>query len=98
MTAFPTIEWGFSHPDFATLWTDWVPWGTLGWPSIKMFISAIPTVLAIYIVLFGDVVQSKSLVHDADVTRPDEKIDYDPTELILSSESETLSWALSDLT
>ena len=43
-----------------------------------MFISAIPTVLAIYIVLFGDVVQSKSLVHDADVTRPDEKIDYDP--------------------
>ena len=77
-TAFPTIEWGFSHPDFAALWTDWVPWGTLGWPSIKMFISAIPTVLAIYIVLFGDVVQSKSLVHDADVTRPDEKIDYDP--------------------
>ena len=77
-SGIPAIEWGFSHPDFATLWTDWVPWGTLGWPSIGKFISAIPTVLAIYIVLFGDVVQSKSLLHDADITRPDEKIDYNP--------------------
>lgn len=76
--AWPTIDWGFSHPDFATLWTDWVPWGALGWPSLTMFIKAIPTVLAIYIVLFGDVVQSKALVHDADVTRPDEKVDYNP--------------------
>lgn len=76
--AWPTIEWGFSHPDFATLWTDWVPWGNLGWPSLLMFVKAIPTVLAIYIVLFGDVVQSKALVHDADITRPDEKIDYNP--------------------
>lgn len=72
----PVMNWGLSHPDFATLWTDWVPWGTMGWPSLMMFIQSIPTVFAIYIVLFGDVVQSKALVHDADVTRPDEKVDY----------------------
>lgn len=77
-TAFPSIQWGFSHPDFATLWTDWVPWGTLGWPSPMQFVKAIPTVIAIYIVLFGDVVQSKALVKDADAARPDEKIDYNP--------------------
>lgn len=77
-TAWPQIEWSFSHPDFATLWRDWVPWGTLGWPSISMFVKSIPTVISIYIVLFGDIVQSKALVNDADVTRPDEKIDYNP--------------------
>lgn len=76
--AWPTIEWSFTKPAFATLWTDWVPWGAIGWPSVKEFISAIPTVLATYIVLFGDVVQSKALVHDADVMRPDELIDYNP--------------------
>lgn len=77
-TAIPNIQWGFSHPDFHTLWTDWVPWGKLGWPSIEMYVKSIPTVLAIYIVLFGDIVQSKALVKDADVTREDEKIDYNP--------------------
>lgn len=77
-SAIPHIQWGFSNPDFKALWTDWVPWGNLGWPSLMMFVKAIPTVLAIYIVLFGDVVQSKALVKDADVMRPDEKIDYNP--------------------
>ncbi len=74
----PNIVWGFSTPDFHALWTDWVPWGTLGWPSPMKFVQAIPTVVAIYIVLFGDVVQSQSLVRDADVSRDDEKIDYNP--------------------
>ncbi|MEA4922694.1 MAG: solute carrier family 23 protein [Eubacteriaceae bacterium] len=77
-TGLPNIQWSFSHPDFATLWTDWVPWGNLGWPSLMMFIKSIPTVISIYIVLFGDVVQSKALVKDADITRPDEKVDYNP--------------------
>jgi len=75
---WPHIQWGFSHPNFHELWTEWVPWGAVGWPTITMFIKAIPTVIAIYIVLFGDVVQSKALVHDADVTRDDEVIDYNP--------------------
>jgi len=77
-SGMPIIEFGFSRPDFATLWTEWVPWGAVGWPTPLMFLQAIPTVLAIYIVLFGDVVQSKALVRDADITREDEKIDYNP--------------------
>lgn len=71
-----SIEWGFSRPDFKTLWTEWVPWGSLGWPDPMLFLKSVPTVLSIYIVLFGDVVQSKALVRDADLARPDEKIDY----------------------
>ncbi|MBE6033148.1 MAG: hypothetical protein E7222_00450 [Clostridiales bacterium] len=77
-SALPSIQWGFSSPDFAGLWTDWVPWGAVGWPTPIMFVQSIPTVLAIYIVLFGDVVQSKALVHDADITREDELVDYNP--------------------
>lgn len=77
-SAWPQIEWSFSHPAFATLWTEWVPWGAkgFGWPSLALYIKSIPTIIAIYIVLFGDVVQSQALVKDAGATRPDEKIDY----------------------
>lgn len=77
-TAMPAIQWGFSAPAYKELFTNWVPWGAIGWPSFSKYMAAIPTVIAIYIVLFGDVVQSKALVHDADMARPDEIIDYNP--------------------
>lgn len=77
-TGMPAIEWGFSIPAYGELFRNWVPWGAIGWPSFSKYIAAIPTVIAIYIVLFGDVVQSKALVHDADMARPDEIIDYNP--------------------
>lgn len=38
-----------------------------------MFVTALPTVLATYIVLFGDVLQNKVLVEDGSAARPDEK-------------------------
>ncbi|MFC0186776.1 hypothetical protein ACFFJY_00685 [Fictibacillus aquaticus] len=73
--AWPKIEWGISKPDFVTLWSDYTIFG-LGMPPLEMFISALPTVLATYIVLFGDILQSKALVQDGNKVRPDEKIDY----------------------
>lgn len=77
--AAPVFEGIFSSPDFAGLFSDWVPWGAIGWPSASMFIQAIPTVISIYIVLFGDVVQSKALVNDAVRVRGgDEDVDYNP--------------------
>jgi len=72
------LEWGLSHPDFGTLWRDWVPWGTLGWPSLSMYISSVPLVLAAYIVIFGDAVQCQAIIRDADPNRPDEPVDYNP--------------------
>ncbi len=72
------IEFGFSNPDFATLWSDWVPWGTLGWPSIDMFLKAIPLTLATYIVIFGDAVQCQAIIKEAAPARPDEVVNYDP--------------------
>lgn len=70
------VEWGFSRPDFVTLWTDWVPWGTLGWPSPELFIKSIPLVISTYIVVFGEVLQANSIIKDAQPSRPDDPIDY----------------------
>ncbi|CEA00698.1 hypothetical protein BN1050_00703 [Metalysinibacillus saudimassiliensis] len=76
--AWPTIEWGFSKPDFVTLWNEYTVFG-LGLPPLMMFISALPTVFAAYIVLFGDVIQTRILVEEADASRDDEKLDYSPS-------------------
>ncbi len=73
---WPEIEWGFSSPDFKTLWAEYTIFG-LGFPPLMMFITGLPTVLATYIVLFGDVLQTQALIKDADNVREDEKIDYD---------------------
>jgi len=72
---WPTIEWGITHPDFGTLFREYTVLG-LGLPPLMMFVTAIPTVLAAYIVLFGDVLQSRALINEADHLRVDEKIDY----------------------
>ena len=58
---WPNIEWGFSNPDFKVLISDYTVFG-VGLPPISMFLSAIPTVLATYIILFGDVLQSKAIL------------------------------------
>ncbi|MDN4492255.1 hypothetical protein [Ureibacillus aquaedulcis] len=73
--SWPKIEWGISAPDFATLWNEYTIFG-LGFPPVMMFITALPTVLAAYIVLFGDVLQTKALVEEGSSVRPDEKIEY----------------------
>ena len=76
--SWPKIEWGFSSPDFMTLWSEYTVFG-LGLPPFMMFVTALPTVLAAYIVLFGDVLQNKILVEDGSAARPDEKIEYLPS-------------------
>lgn len=74
---WPKLEWGFSSPDFMGLWSNYTLFG-LGFPPLMLFVTGLPTVLATYIVLFGDVLQTKALVKEADEARPDEKLDYNP--------------------
>ncbi|AQU81563.1 MULTISPECIES: hypothetical protein [unclassified Halomonas] len=74
---WPDVEWGFSQPDFALMFNEYTVFG-VGLPPLMMFLTAIPTVIAAYIVLFGDVLQSKALLEEADEKRQDEKIDYSP--------------------
>lgn len=72
---WPTIEWGFSSPDFARLWNEYTVFG-IGFPPAEMYLTAIPTVLATYIVLFGDILQNRALIADGQKYRPDEKVKY----------------------
>lgn len=89
---WPTIEWGFTTPDFATLWNEYTVFG-LGLPSPEMFLQAIPTMLAAYIVLFGDVLQGKALLKEADASRQDENVDYNPdrAHMIFGGRNATMS-------
>ncbi|MGV3072519.1 hypothetical protein ACEE90_08830 [Corynebacterium phoceense] len=75
---WPDIEWGFSSPDFATLWSEYTIFG-LGLPPAHMFLTAIPTVLAAYIVVFGDVLQANAVLKEADHVRTDEAVVYSPS-------------------
>ncbi|KAB2336715.1 hypothetical protein F7731_10195 [Cytobacillus depressus] len=74
---WPVIQWGFSQPDFATLWAEYTVFG-LGFPALLFFVKAVPAVLATYLVVFGDVLKTKALLSESDVVRKDEKVDYNP--------------------
>lgn len=96
---WPKMEWGISAPDFSSLWNDYTVFG-VGFPSLMMFLTGLPTVLAAYIVLFGDVLQSKSLVSEADDIRRDEKIDYNPNRahLVFGGRNSIMSFFGPDVT
>jgi hypothetical protein len=74
---WPDIQWGFSKPDFATLWAEYTVFG-LGFPALSFFVKAVPAVFATYLVVFGDVLKTKALLSESDVIRTDEKVDYNP--------------------
>lgn len=97
--SWPTIEWGFSAPDFTRLWKEYTVFG-LGFPPIMMFITAIPTVLATYIVLFGDILQNQALIKEGQRHRPDEKIDYrsDRAHLVFGGRNSAMSIIGPDVT
>lgn len=71
------IEWGIVQPDFLTLWREYTIFG-LGLPPLMMFVTAIPTVLATYIVVFGDTLQANAVLKQANRARPDENVEYNP--------------------
>ncbi len=71
------IECCVSSPDFLTLWSEYTVFG-LGLPPWEMLLTALPTVLATYIVVFGDSLQVDALVEEANDVRRDELVRYDP--------------------
>lgn len=72
----PTIEWGITVPAFKEMW-NYLPF-TVGFPSVDMFVTAIPTAIIAYIIAFGDVIVGETLVRDANAEdRPDELLDLD---------------------
>ncbi len=69
----PNIQWGVELPAFSKIW-DYLPF-TVGFPSISLIATAIPTAIIAYIIAFGDIIVGQSLIKRVDHLRPDEKIE-----------------------
>ena len=76
---WPTIQWGFTVPQFYTLFTEWTPFSArIGWPPLSMYLGAAPLVFAVYIVLFGELIQAEALIDEArEFRHGDEDIHFD---------------------
>ncbi|QJW46616.1 hypothetical protein HA075_12755 [bacterium BFN5] len=76
---WPTIQWGFTIPQFYTLFTEWTPFAArIGWPPLSLYMSAAPLVFAVYIVLFGELIQAEALIDEArEFRHGDEDIHFD---------------------
>lgn len=76
---WPTIQWGFTIPQFYTLFTEWTPFADrIGWPPFSLYMSAAPLVFAVYIVLFGELIQAEALIDEArEFRHGDEDIHFD---------------------
>lgn len=75
---FPTIEWGFTPLKFGEVISGYTVFGAPGFPPVEYFIKAIPLVIAAYIIAFGDFVLAEVVTKDAEATRGDEHIDFNP--------------------
>lgn len=63
---WPSLQWGFTIPQFYTLFTEWTPFADrIGWPSLDLYAKAFPLVVAVYIVLFGELIQAEALIDEA---------------------------------
>lgn len=76
----PKVELGsvVKIPDFAAI-IDQVSVFGVGLPRFDMFVSAAPLALVAYVIAFGDFVTTETLVEEAQRTRNDEHIDFNPT-------------------
>jgi hypothetical protein len=52
---------------------------SIGFPSVDMFVKAMPLALMVYVIVFGDLVLANTLLEQADKVRKDEKIITDTT-------------------
>lgn len=72
---FPEIQMGITIPSFGEMYS-YLPF-VVGFPSLEVYLKAIPTAVTAYIIAFGDVIVGSELVSKAAEDRPDEKVDVD---------------------
>ena len=77
------IKWGILFPPVADAFAKMSPFA-IGWPSIEMFVQAIPLAVITYVILFGDIVTGNEVIRDGMTKRKDEHIDINPTRTHLS--------------
>ena len=69
-----SIEWGFKIPEVVSLFNRTSPLA-IGFPSLDMYLEAIPLVIIAYTLLFGDLITATEVLNDEQVKRPDEPLD-----------------------
>lgn len=77
------IKWGVMIPPVLEAWYKVSPFA-IGWPSLTMFIEAMPLALITYVILFGDLVTGNEVIKEGLRNRSDEHIDINPTRSHLS--------------
>lgn len=75
---WPHLQWGFTIPQFYTLFHDWTPFSSrIGFPPLALYLQALPLVGAVYVVLFGELIQAEALVDEArEFRHGDENVHY----------------------
>ena len=74
---FPKVQWGFIDLSQATVMLKHSMLG-VGFPPAKYWIDALPLVFAAYIIAFGDFVLAEVVTKEAEKTRGDEHIEFNP--------------------
>ncbi|HBW36244.1 hypothetical protein [Desulfosporosinus sp. BICA1-9] len=99
---WPNVQWGFTVPQFYTLFTEWTPFSArIGWPALSLFVSSAPLVISVYIVLFGDLIQAEALIDEArEFRNGDENVHFDPNRnnIIVGIRNMSMSMLGPDLT
>ncbi len=75
---WPDLKWGFTIPQFATLFNEWTPFSPrIGFPPLALYADCFPLVMATYVVLFGELIQAEALVDEArEFRHGDENVHY----------------------
>jgi hypothetical protein len=68
------IQWAWLVPPISETVARMSPF-SIGWPSPKIFLDAIPLVLITYVIQFGDIVTGTEVLREARAARPDDPID-----------------------
>ncbi|MBV1759014.1 MAG: hypothetical protein KMY55_14385 [Dethiosulfatibacter sp.] len=71
----PVIQWEIFFPRFGEMFSQVSPF-SVGFPTLDMFMAALPMVAVCYIIAFGDFITSSALINEADDVRKDEVIDF----------------------
>ncbi len=82
-TGQSTIRWEIMSLPLESLSAQVSPF-RIGFPSLSMFIEALPLAFIAYVILFGDIVTGIEVLRSAARSRPDERIDFDATRSHLS--------------
>lgn len=83
----------FKVADIAGVWNKLSPF-SIGFPTVSMFLTAVPLAVVVYIIAFGDFITSEALITEADEARKDEKIDFNANRSNLISSIRNIVMAL----